>query len=307
MRVLRGPWADWEVADTLALAIGVFDGVHAGHRAVLRRFRDEAVERDLVPGVVTFDRHPISLLAPDRAPKMLSTVDQRIEQFADLGAEVVAVLPFDDHMRTMAPEDFVRLILIDRLHAGLVVVGEDFRFGRDRGGDVAMLRAMGADHGFDTQVIELVGGDIPISSTRIRGLLAAGDVGAAAELLGRRYQLMGEVVAGSGASLVTGVPTANIDVPTTVAIPRRGVYAVFAGAGEMVPAVANVGVRPTLGAGVETVEVHLIDWTEDLHGRILRVDFVDRLRSEEEFVDGEALAEQISHDIERAREILSNE
>lgn len=304
MRVLRGDWADWEVGDALALAIGVFDGVHVGHRAVLSRFRSEAVNRDLVPGVVTFDRHPIAVLAPDRAPKMLSTVEQRIEQFGHLGAEVVAVLPFDDDMRTMAPEDFVSLILVDRLHAGLVVVGEDFRFGRDRGGDVAMLRSMGADHGFETRVIDLVGGESPISSTRIRTLLADGDVSAAAELLGRRYQLMGEVVSGTGASLVTGFPTANIDVSTSVAIPRRGVYAAFAGVGEMVPAVANVGVRPTFGDGIETIEVHLIDRSEDLHGRMLRVDFVERLRSEEEFVDGEALAEQIAHDIERAREIL---
>jgi riboflavin kinase/FMN adenylyltransferase len=305
VKVLRGPWSEWSVDAPLAVAIGVFDGVHTGHRAVLTRFRDEAVERGLTPGVVTFDRHPIALLAPDRAPKMLSTVEQRIEQFARLGAEIVAVLPFDDDMRMMDPEAFVEDILVQRLRAGLVVVGEDFRFGRDRGGDPDVLRAMGAAHGFDTQVLELVGEDEPISSTRIRSLLADGDVGGAADLLGRRYQLMGEVVEGAGGSLVTGVPTANIDVSTAVAIPQRGVYAAFAGVGEMLPAVANVGVRPTFGAGVETIEVHLIGGSDDLRGRILRVDFVERLRDEVRFIDGEALAEQIGHDVTHAREILA--
>jgi riboflavin kinase/FMN adenylyltransferase len=305
MRVLRGPWADWSVDGPLALAIGVFDGVHLGHRAVLSRFRTEAVRRDLTEGVVTFDRHPISVLAPERAPKMLSTIEQRIEQFARLGAEVVAVLSFDDELRMMDPTDFVSEILVARLQAGLIVVGEDFRFGRDRGGDVDLLRSMGAEHGFETRVIELVGDEAPVSSTRIRSLLAAGDVTGASELLGRRYQLMGEVVEGSGGSLVTGFPTANIDVSTSVAIPRRGVYAAFAGIGELMPAVANVGVRPTFGAGVETIEVHLLDGTEDLTGRILRVDFVERLRDEEKFVDGEALAEQIGHDVEHAREVLA--
>lgn len=305
MKVLRGPWSEWSVEGRLAVAIGVFDGVHTGHRAVLTRFRDEAVERGLTPGVVTFDRHPISLLAPDRAPKMLSTVEQRIEQFVRLGAEVVAVLPFDDEMRMMDPEAFVTDILVERLGAGLVVVGEDFRFGRDRGGDPEMLRVMGLEHGFDTQVLELVGDDGPISSTRIRSMLTDGDVVGAADLLGRRYQLMGAVVEGAGGSLVTGFPTANIDVSTAVAIPRRGVYATFAGVGEMLPAVANVGVRPTFGDGVETIEVHLLDGAGDLLGRILRVDFVERLRDEEQFVDGEALAEQIGHDITHARAILA--
>lgn len=305
MKVLRGPWDGWSVEGRLALAIGVFDGVHLGHRAVLVPFVDLALELGLTPAVVTFDRHPIAVLAPDRAPRMLSTVDQRIEQFAAVGAEVVAVLPFDDQMRMMAPEGFVTEILVGRLAAGLVVVGEDFRFGRDRGGDVEMLRSMGPDHGFETRVVDLVGDDGPISSTRIRAHLAEGEVGDAAALLGRRYQVMGEVVPGSGGSLVTGFPTANIDVPTTVAIPRRGVYAVFAGVDEMAPGVANVGIRPTFGQGVETIEVHLLDSEADLAGRMLRIDFVERLRSEQEFVDGEALAEQIAIDVSHAREVLA--
>lgn len=305
MKVLAGPWAGWEVDGRLAVAIGVFDGVHVGHRAVLERFLDEARERGLTPAVVTFDRHPIALLAPDRAPKMLSTIEQRIEQFDALGVEVVAVLPFDDDMRMMDPAGFVTDILVDRLHVGLVVVGEDFRFGRDRGGDPVLLDAMGPDHGFDTRVIELVGEDEPVSSTRIRALLADGAVDGAAALLGRRYQLMGQVVTGSGGSLVTGYPTANIDVSTAVAIPRRGVYAVFAGADRLGPGVANVGVRPTFGSGVETIEVHLLDLDEDLGGRILRIDFVERLRDEQEFVDGEALAEQIAVDVAHARDVLA--
>jgi riboflavin kinase/FMN adenylyltransferase len=307
VKVLLGPWRDWEVDGDLALAIGVFDGVHLGHRAVLESFRDSAIDRGLTPAVVTFDRHPIALLAPDRAPKMLSTIEQRIEQFAALGVEVVAVLPFDHDLRLMAPSGFVEDILVERLHARLVVVGEDFRFGQDRGGDPDLLRAMGPELGFDTDVIALVGSESPISSTRIRELLAAGDVGAAAMLLGRRYQLEGEVVSGTGGSLVTGVPTANIDFSTAVALPLRGVYAVFAGVERMGPGVANVGVRPTFGSGIETIEVHLIDSAADVHGTMLRIDFVERIRPEREFVDGDALGAQIDLDVLAARQILAEQ
>lgn len=307
MRVLAGAWQAWEVAGPLALAIGVFDGVHLGHRAVLEGFRSAAGDRGLTPAVVTFDRHPISVLAPERAPKMLSTIEQRIEQFELFGVEVTAVLPFDDDMRSMAAEDFIAHILVDRLHAELVVVGEDFRFGEHRRGDAAMLVETGPALGFEVEVVELVGDGAPISSTRIREHLAAGDVGAAAELLGRRYQLTGEVVAGSGRSLVTGAPTANLDVSTAVAIPRRGVYATFAGVSELVPAVANVGVRPTFGEGVETIEVHLLDREDDLAGATVRIDFVERIRDEAAFRDAEALADQIEDDIAAAREILATQ
>lgn len=305
MKVLSGDWRAWEAGPPLAVAVGVFDGVHRGHQTLLGGFCAEAASRGLIPAVVTFDRHPLAVLAPDRAPHMLSSVDDRIEQLGEIGVEIVAVLTFDDRVRAMTPEAFVSEILVGALGAALVVVGEDFRFGRERSGDVHLLGRLGEASGFDVQVVELVGGDLPVSSTRIRSLLAAGSVGEAASLLGRRYRLTGEVVPGSGGSLVTGVPTANIDVPTGMAIPGRGVYAVLAGVDELVPAVANVGVRPTFGTGVETIEVHLLDRDDDLMGRRLAVEFVERLRSEEEFVDGDELSRQIGLDLDHAREVLA--
>ncbi len=305
MRILRGAPSTWDAGESLALAIGVFDGIHIGHHHVLRLLLEAADSRGLKPAVLTFDPHPLALVAPQVAPRMLTTIDQRIEQLDALGVELVAVLAFNEAVRGMSATAFVEDILVKRLRAGFVVAGEDFRFGENRAGNVALLGEVGSELGFETVTSPLVGAAEPVSSTRIRQALETGDVTAAAALLGRSYELVGTVVPGAGRGSELGASTANVDVDATLSIPRRGVYAVRAGVGELVPAVANIGVRPTFGEGVETVEVHLIDRFVDIVGDAVRIEFVARIRDEWTFAGMAELADQVRADIEAARSILS--
>jgi len=298
VRILRGAPSVWEAGEALALAVGVFDGVHIGHHHVLKLLLEAAEARGLKPAVLTFDPHPLSLVAPHLAPRMLTTIDQRIEQFAALGVELTAVLAFDASVRGMSAEAFIEDILVGRLRAEFIVAGQDFRFGADRSGDLDLLAEMGSVLGFQAVSSPLVGGREPVSSTRIREALDAGDIPAASALLGRNYQLVGAVVPGVGRGSKFGVATANVDV-------GRGVYAVLAGVGELVPAVVNIGVRPTFGVGVETVEVHLIDRNVEIVGDAIRIEFVARLRDEQTFAGVSELVDQIARDIEAARAILS--
>ncbi len=307
MRILRGAPSVWNAGEALALAVGVFVGVHVGHHLVLQLLLEAAEIRGLKPAVLTFDPHPLSLIAPHLAPRMLTTIDQRIEQFAALGVEMTAVLAFDASVRGMSAEAFIEDILVARLRAEFVVAGQDFRFGADRSGDLDLLAEMGSGLGFETVSSPLIGGEEPVSSTRIREALDAGDIPAASALLGRDYQLVGAVVPGVGRGSGFGVATANVDVDATLSIPGRGVYAVRAGVGELVPAVANIGVRPTFGVGVETVEVHLIDRYVEIIGDAIRIEFVARLRDEQAFAGISELVDQIGRDIEAARAILAKE
>jgi riboflavin kinase/FMN adenylyltransferase len=308
VRVLRGHPTDWDVGpERTALAVGVFDGVHLGHRHVLGALVQRARERGIASGVVTFDPHPLSIVAPERVPPMLTTIEQRLELLEGLGVEVVAVVAFDDELRIWSPATFVTDLLAGSLHAATVVVGEDFRFGRDRTGHVGLLRELGMGLGFETEVVPLVGGDQPISSTRIRAMIAAGDVAGATAALGRPHEVRGIVVPGDGRGRSIGIPTANVAPRPGIAMPRRGVYAVRAGrtADEDRAGVANVGVRPTFAGSDEVLEVHLLDLDEDLYGAELRVRFHDRIRDEERFESVDALVRQIGGDVEEARRLLS--
>lgn len=308
MRVVRGVPDDWELDRApRVLTIGVYDGVHRGHRHVLRRLQDLAARLGgLESAVVTFDPHPLSVIAPEAAPKMLTTVEHRIELLDGLGIDLVAVLRFERPVRDLSPAGFAVRVIDGALSARVVVVGEDFRFGRDRTGHVGLLREFGMVHGFETEIVPLVGGDEPVSSTRIRALVASGDVAGAADALGRPHEVRGLVVAGDGRGRTIGVPTANLSVAEGLAVPGRGVYAVVAGpVGEVaVPGVANVGVRPTFGGDVETVEVHLLDTDRDLYGHDLRLAFVERIRAERRFPDVEGLVSQIEQDVHMARRLL---
>jgi riboflavin kinase/FMN adenylyltransferase len=305
MRMLFGDPRAWDAGEPVALAVGVFDGVHIGHRHVLRQLVEAAGSDGLKPAVLTFDPHPLALVAPDLAPRMLTTIDQRMDQLSAAGVELVAVLAFDDAVRHMSAEAFVEDILVKALHSKLIVAGEDFRYGENRRGDVALLEELGLRLGFTAMTSSLVGDGEPISSTRIREAIEAGDVVTAATSLGRGYELVGSVVPGSGRGEEMGFATANVAVANSLAIPGHGVYAVRAGVGEMVPAVANIGTRPTFGDGEEVVEVHIIDRNLDIGGDRIGVEFVARIRDEQRFSGVAELADQIGADIAAARLILA--
>jgi riboflavin kinase/FMN adenylyltransferase len=266
-----------------------------------------AAEVGLPPGVLTFEPHPLRIVAPDDAPAMLTGIDHRLELLAALGVEVAAVLEFDEVVREWSPTRFLTETLAGPLAAELVVVGEDFRFGKDRKGDVALLGELGGELGFTTEAVSLVGGEVPVSSTRIREMIFAGDVTGAAASLTRPHELWGEVVPGEGRGRTIGIPTANLAVSSGMAVPKRGVYAVTMGrtADESLPGVANLGVRPTFDGEVETIEAHVLDFDGDLYGQQVRVRFVDRIRDEQKFESVDSLVEQIGRDMERARAILS--
>jgi riboflavin kinase/FMN adenylyltransferase len=305
MRVLRGPYASWGAFDgPTAITIGVFDGVHRGHQATLNRLQDLAGDRPAV--VVTFDPHPAVVLAPERAPRLLTTPDQRLRVFAELGLDAVAFLDFDEAMRDMEAEAFVTEILTGALRAEVVVVGSDFRFGRARSGDGALLASMGGELGFAFEAVDLLGGDAPVSSTAVRSLLSEGRLDDATALLGRRYAIEGVVVAGSGRGRSLGVSTANLGLDPTQFVPGRGVYAAMVRfRSTEAPGVCNVGVRPTFGNGHETVEVHVLGFKGDLSGETIEIEFRYRLRDERAFAGPDELLAQIRMDIDKAAVLLT--
>lgn len=292
------------------VTLGNHDGVHLGHRALLEAARERAGrEEGLSVHAVTFDPHPSVVLAPDRAPPLLTTIERRRELLVALGADDVSVLRFDRELASTSPEAFVERVLVAQLSARGVVVGPDFRFGRGRAGDAETLRTLGERHGFDVITVApvTVDGEV-VSSTRIRRAVARGDVREATRLLGRVHDVDGTVVRGDGRGRSIGVPTANLDCDP-ILLPADGVYAVVArlpGEAELRRGVANLGVRPTFAAG-RSVEVHLFDVDRDFYGARLRVGFVERLRAEQKFDGVDALKAQISRDCERAREILAGE
>jgi riboflavin kinase/FMN adenylyltransferase len=272
------------------VAVGVFDGVHLGHQEVIAGSDT----------VLTFEPHPTAVIQPASAPKLLTRRDVKAELVEELGVEEMVVIPFDDAFAQRSAEDFVSNVLVDTLQATRVSVGRNFRFGHKARGDAALLAA---DERFETRVCDLVEVEgETVSSSHIRGLVAAGEVEHAIAFLGRPFQVRGEVVHGDGRGRELGFPTANI-VPDEQRLvrPDMGVYACRANG---VPAAINIGVRPMFetGRGI-LIEAHLIDHDEDLYGTELRIDFLSRLRGERLFGSVDALVEQIDRDVERAREL----
>jgi riboflavin kinase/FMN adenylyltransferase len=307
MEVLRLAPGAARIAGAPAVTVGNFDGVHRGHRALVDAVAGEARSRGVASVALVFDPHPSRVLAPERAPGTLTTIEQRAELLGELGVERLVVLPFTRELSHEPPEAFARRVLAETLGASAVVVGFNFRFGRDRGGDVGALEALGGRLGFGVlPVAPVLHHGSPVSSTRVREAIARGAVEAARELLGRPYFLDGIVVEGVGRGRRLGVPTANLD-PVNEVLPGGGVYAArarVARGAPGLPAVVNMGRRPTFGGGAFLLEAHLIDWGGDLYGRILRLEFVARLRDEERFPDAAALRAQIGRDIESARRVL---
>lgn len=304
MIIHRGSPREWPAStEPQAVSIGVFDGVHRGHQKVIADLCATAAEQELGITVLTFDPHPMAIVAPDLAPRLLATIEQRIEWLGEHGVTQVGVLPFEE-VRSMSPADFVDQVLAATLGAAVVAVGADFRFGRNRAGDVATLVASGA---FKVDVVDLLtAGAAPVSSTKIRQHIVAGDVGQAADDLTRPFTMRASVVKGEQRGRTIGFPTANLSPAPEVIIPAHGVYAGRAViGGHRHPAVINVGIRPTFGADHTTVvEVHLLDGDHDLYDRTLDVEFVARLREERRFESVDRLREQIEADVAAGRAIL---
>ncbi len=305
MRIVRGLPSAPPDRRPSAVALGVFDGVHLGHRTILGAAVAHARAIGSPAVACTFDPHPLEVLQPDRAPLPITTLDERLELIAACGVDEAVVLAFTRELAAMEPEAFVKDVLVDRLDARQVVVGFNHRFGRGARGDAALLRELGARGGFGVDVIEPLTVDgVPVSSTAIRAALGRGDLEAAVRMLGRPYTLPGKVVAGAGRGRTLGFPTANIapDRPVLVA---PGVYACTVEVADQPRrAVVNVGVRPTFDEKTLAVEAHLLDFSGDLYGQTVRLMFRSRVREERRFSSVDALRAQIADDVETARRRL---
>jgi riboflavin kinase/FMN adenylyltransferase len=314
MRIYRDPAEVAGEGTGRAVTIGAFDGVHLGHQAVLRLARDLARARGLSAAVLTFDRHPAEVVRPDSAPKLLTTLEQKLELLDATGAvDECLVLTFDQTRSKEPAEQFVDELLASALQARLVVVGADFHFGHRRHGDVPLLQRMGAELGFETIGLGLVAatdhGDagVPYSSTRIRALIEQGDVESAAEMLGRPHEVRGRVEHGDARGAALGFPTANVSVPGNICLPADGVYAgTFAAAdGVIRPAAISVGRRPTFyaEAGMCLCEAFVLDFDGDLYDQRARVAFTHHLRGQVRFDTVDDLVAQMRLDVERVREL----
>jgi riboflavin kinase / FMN adenylyltransferase len=302
---------DWGAS---VATIGKFDGVHRGHQRIVSIARQAAADLGLPVVVVTFDPHPDEVVRPGSHPALLCTARRRLQLLAGLGVDAVCVIPFTLEFSRLGPDEFVRTVLVDQLHAARVVVGESFRFGHKATGDVPLLAELGEKYDFAvTGVPLLTENGITISSTGIRALLADGAVVAAAEQLGRPHRVEGIVVRGYQRGRSLGFPTANLEPPEHTAVPADGIYAGWLasldGAGtetERWPAAISVGSNPTFGDQDRTVEAHALDRDDlDLYGVHVAVDFVARLRATVKFDSVEALVRQMYIDIGDARRLLT--
>jgi riboflavin kinase/FMN adenylyltransferase len=302
MRIVRGLQSYPAEAPASAVALGVFDGVHLAHRAILDTAVSRARELGVEPLVCTFDPHPMQVLDPERAPAPISTLDERLRLIAEHGVGTTVVLSFTRELAGVEPEAFVKEVLVDRLKAREIIVGFNHRFGRGARGDARLLEALGSRLGFGARVVPPLAVDgVPVSSSEIRAALRRGDVEAAATLLGRPYAIGGEVVRGAGRGRSLGFPTANVKADREVLVPP-GVYACRVEVnGVPYPAVANIGVRPTFGETALALEAYLLDFNAEIYGRSVRLSFVRRLRDERKFSTVEALTEQIAQDVAAAR------
>ncbi len=289
------------------VTLGNFDGVHRGHRKLLEETLSLAEELGGTPMVVTFEPHPRRVLRPEADLKLLTTFEERLALLREAGLKAALVIPFTSALSKLEAEEFVEEYLVYGLALQGLVVGYDYRFGRRRRGDTALLQTLGERYGFTVKVVppQKVGG-VVVSSSLIRELLERGKVEEAARLLGRPYSLTGKVIRGQARGRLLGFPTANLEVPPEKLIPARGVYAVrvnfqnrdYAG-------VMNIGLKPTFGEKVLSIEVHLFDFEGDLYGQTLRVAFIAYLRPEKKFPSPAALRSQIAKDCQKAREILT--
>ena len=294
------------------VTIGAYDGVHVGHQAVIDHVRRLAASQDHRSVLVTFDKHPATIVRPESAPKLLTGPEQRLERLQSTGLDAVVIITFDEQQAAETPESFIQRVIIEHLAAAAIVVGEDFHFGSDRGGNVDLLRKFGAEHDFEVEPLELVprgdGIDEPVSSTAIRRALAGGDIGRANTMLGHTFEVRGDVVQGDQRGRLLGFPTANVEVSNRLCLPADGVYAGHYERpdGTVYDCAINLGRRPTFyeHADSSLLEAHLLDFDDDLYGERAIVRFTHFLRSERKFDGVDALIEQLRTDVEHARTLL---
>ena len=293
------------------VTIGVFDGVHRGHQALISHTVELAKQRGLPSVVLTFDPHPAEVVRPGSHPAQLTTLRRRAELVEQLGVDVFCVLPFTPELSRVPADTFVHEMLVERLHLAAIVVGENFTFGHKAAGKVELLRTLGPRFGFTTEGITLVDtGEISYSSTYIRACVDAGEVTAAAQMLGRPHRLEGIVVRGDGRGKELGFPTANLSTPKFAAIPADGIYAcrficVSDGVEQVLPAAVSVGTNPTFSGRERRVEAFVLDVDADFYGKRVAIDFVDRLRDMVHFDSVDALVAQIALDVEQTRRKLA--
>jgi len=303
------------------VTIGVFDGVHRGHQALIRRTVEAAAEREVPSVVLTFDPHPSEVIRPGTHPAQLTTLRRKAELVEGMGVDVFAVLPFTLELSRLTAHEFVHEVIVDKLHAAAVIVGENFTFGHKAAGDVTLLRTLGKRFGFVAYGAELQGrslaedhqaeSEITFSSTYVRSCIDAGDVAAAAEALGRPHRLEGIVVRGDGRGHDLGYPTANLSTPRFAAVPADGVYSCWftrsGAAGRRLPAAVSVGTNPTFSGRERTVEAFVLDVDEDFYGQHVSLDFVAKLRDQVKFSSSAGLVAQIDDDVVRTRAVLGAE
>ena len=310
LRVVRGV-EGWRAepavaARPTALAIGNFDGVHAGHQAILRRAIEWARQAGALSAAVTFDPHPLKILRPQHAPALLSTQQQRLEWMRELGLDAALILPFSRELAAVSAEEFVEVMLAGLLHARRIFVGQNFRFGHRHAGDVRLLHSLAERFGYEVEVVPPVevDGEI-VSSTSVRRAVTDGRMEAAARLLGRTFSLTGRVVPGAGRGTREVVPTLNLEQEQEV-LPAHGVYVTETRIGDSWrPSATNVGVRPTFDAGHVTVETNLLDAPDHPTPQRIEVRFWKRLRGEMKFGSAEELKQQISRDVRAARDFFA--
>jgi riboflavin kinase/FMN adenylyltransferase len=296
------------------VTIGVFDGVHRGHQRIMSAAAESGAELGLPVVVITFDPHPAEITRPGSHPPLLCTTRRRAQLLAEMGVDAVCMLPFTYEFSQLGPDEFVRAVLVDRLHARRVVVGDNFRFGHRAAGDVALLSELGDKYDFSAEGVPLLADDgVTISSSGIRARLAAGDVAGATGDLGRPHRVEGVVVRGQQRGRALGFPTANLETPPHTVIPADGVYAGWLASldedgqpTERWPAAISIGTNPTFDGRERTVEAYALDRDDlDLYGMHMAVDFADRLRGMVRFESAAALAEQMRRDVDTARALLA--
>ena len=307
MKILRSIPELARLPGPIFLAIGVFDGVHRGHQAVISTSAEHARSANGTQVVVTFDPHPMKVLRPKEAPHLLTATQHKIKLIRDLGVQHLLVIKFDKAFAATAPEDFVHQLVMHSKPLREICVGHEWSFGKDRRGNLSLLRKLGAQFDFHVVGIEAVtlGNREPVSSTAIRHAIETGDLAKAAEMLGREYTILGTVVRGENLGKKIGFPTANLSAHNEQ-FPPNGVYFAQASVnGTIYPGVVNLGYRPTVSSGnsERVLEIHLLDFDHDIYGKDIEVRFVRYLRPEQKFENLEALTKQIDSDVRQARKL----